>query len=110
LISTVDGVMFAQLLLLFVCTVESTVYHLALVHPFDAPTGTLHRKDKDLNLHRVRERNRDSSEFVSVNSIIRGALLADDSEKEGDKLVVDIIDTDMFLRMKELFPRLQRMY
>jgi hypothetical protein len=99
--------MFAQLLLLFACTVDKTVYHFALIHPFDAHTGPLCQKDKDLNFYRVREKNQNSSEFVSVNSIIRGALLVDDSGKEGDKLVVDIIDTDMFLRMKEIFPRLR---
>jgi hypothetical protein len=97
--------MFAQLLLLFACTVDKTVYHIALIHPFDAHTGPLRRKDKDLNFYRVREKNQNSSEFVSVNSIIRGALLVDDSGKAGDKLVVDIIDPDMFLRKKELFPR-----
>ncbi|KAG1735250.1 hypothetical protein EDD22DRAFT_787738 [Suillus occidentalis] len=65
-----------------------------LIFLFECPVG------EDLNLYRVRSRPRTQAEFFSVRSIIRGAFLVPDVNL--DYLVVDTVDTDMFLRVKEM--------
>ncbi|KAG1738384.1 uncharacterized protein EDB91DRAFT_1237752 [Suillus paluster] len=86
-----DKVILGRLLFLFECLIGDHKFPLALIHPFDAPTGQHSRKDRDLNLFQRHS-------FFSVRSIIRGALLVLDGPS--DYLVVDTVDTDMFLRMK----------
>jgi hypothetical protein len=97
------GPIFAQLLFVFKCTIAAKEYSLALVQSYDEhiPASERPKKDADLDLFRVRARPRKSSEFIFLDSIIRGALLVDsfDSEHGDEKLVVDIVDTDMFLRL-----------
>ncbi|KAH7916839.1 hypothetical protein BV22DRAFT_1027342, partial [Leucogyrophana mollusca] len=75
-------------------------HDLALVLPFDAPTGAQRRTDKELGLTRVRAKPRTLSKIVTLRSFVRGALLAPDVNHPGDFFVVDSIDTDMFIRMK----------
>lgn len=70
----------------------------ALVQPLDAPTGSKTKVDKDLDFIRLRSRKQSESEFISVKSIIRGALLVEDRRRLGDFLVVDTVDGDWFLR------------
>ncbi|KAG1816991.1 hypothetical protein EV424DRAFT_1624504 [Suillus variegatus] len=91
-IQTKQNVILGRLLLLFECPVGNNVFPLALIHPYDAPTGTRLRKDKHLNLLRA--------EFFSIRSIIRGALLVHDENL--DYFIVDTVDTDMFLRVKAM--------
>ena len=102
---TVNKQIIGQLLLVFTCVVGDTTYPLALIHPYDAPTGIRRRKDKDLGLFRIRAKPRKSAEFISIHSIIRGALVAKDFQQEGDYLVIDAVDTDMFLRLKRMYPQ-----
>ena len=98
-----ESIIFGRLLMIFKCTVGGVDYPIALVHPFDAPLGLRLRKDKYLRIWRVRQRPALSSEFVFVQSIIRGALLVEDVGYPGTHIVVDTIDSDMFVRVKELF-------
>jgi hypothetical protein len=102
-IQTTDKVIFGRLLFLFECAVGDITLSLALIHPFDAPTGIRLRKDKHLNFYRVRARPHAQAEFFSVRSIICGAFLVPDGST--DYLVVDTINTDMFLHVKELHLR-----
>ncbi|KAG1907529.1 uncharacterized protein F5891DRAFT_974232 [Suillus fuscotomentosus] len=60
---TTDKIIFGRLLFIFECTVEDTVFSLTLIHSFDAPTGVHIRKDKHLNIFRVRARLRAQAEF-----------------------------------------------
>ncbi|KAG1783951.1 hypothetical protein EV702DRAFT_1175911 [Suillus placidus] len=61
------------------------------------------RQDKQLNLFRVRAQPCTKAEFFSVQSIIHGALLVQDSGGNPlDYLVVDTVNTDMFLRVREM--------
>lgn len=100
----VDGgkVMFARLVFMFTCTFQESVEPLALIQAFDAPTGTRSRKDRELGLYRVRARPRQQSEFIPLQSIIRGALLCQAGDEPDEFLVFDVADTDIFIRMKEL--------
>jgi hypothetical protein len=55
-------------------------------------------KDQVLNLYCVHQ-----CEFISVHSIIRSALLVPNFESKGDHLVVDIVDADMYFRIKAMY-------
>ena len=61
----------------------------------------MRRKDKDLGLYRLQLRAK-RYEIIPLESIVRGALLVPDSDNPEEYLVVDTIDSDMFLRMKSL--------
>ncbi|KAJ7708065.1 hypothetical protein B0H17DRAFT_1156022 [Mycena rosella] len=104
LVKTANKPFFAQLISLFSCMVEEKSHAFAPVLPLDAPTGRLSRKDNVLRFHWVHAKPRKNSEFISVHSIIRGALLAPDSDKPDEYIVVDILDGDISLRMKDLYP------
>ncbi|KAG1864594.1 hypothetical protein C8R48DRAFT_747876 [Suillus tomentosus] len=90
IIRTKDGIIFGRLIFIFTCLVEGTSHPMALIQPCDAPIQHRPSKDRLLGL----------CEFIFTESIIRGALLLEDRSQPGDFLVVDSIDTDMFLRMK----------
>jgi hypothetical protein len=96
-----DKVFFGQLMSLFTCTVNHETYPIALIHPFNGP-GRQRRTTDDLGFHRLNAPRRMKSEFISVRSIIRGALVVEDFGKSKEFLVIDFIDTDMFLRLKGL--------
>ncbi|KAJ7078038.1 hypothetical protein B0H15DRAFT_789221 [Mycena belliarum] len=104
LVKTTNEPFFAQLIYMFSCTVEERLHPFALVLPLDAPTGRMGKKDKALRFHRVHAKPRRNSEFISVHSVIRGALLAPDFDKPGEFIVVDIADGDISLRLKTLYP------
>ena len=96
-----NGSVFGRLLMMFTCRVNNTAFPVALVHPYDAPLGRPVKKDKHLGFYRVRARPPKNAEFISVHSIIRGVRLVQDFAKEGDFFVHDLVDDDIFLRIKE---------
>ncbi|KAJ6569359.1 hypothetical protein B0H19DRAFT_939007 [Mycena capillaripes] len=109
LMKTTHKPIFAQLIYLFSCTVKdkshpkkNKSHPFALVLPLDAPIGQVKRKDKLLRFRRVRAKPRKNAEFISVHSIIRGAVLAPDFDKPGDFIVFDVLDGDTSLRLKGL--------
>ena len=57
--------------------------------------------DKDLCLYRIHARP--TAAFIPADAIVRGALLYDVPERSGDCFVIDTVDSDMFIRMKEIF-------
>ncbi|KAJ6559821.1 hypothetical protein B0H19DRAFT_945156 [Mycena capillaripes] len=93
---------FARLLYLFSRAVEVKSHPFALILPFDAPMGRMKRVDKALRFHRVHAKLRRHSEFISVHSIIRGAVLVSDVDKPGEFIVFDVLDTDMSRRLKSI--------
>jgi hypothetical protein len=97
---TQDGIIFGRLISIFTCLVGDTSYPMALIQPCDALIQNRPSKDTDLGLWRVRAQPRHKSEFIFAESIIRGALLVEDRSQPGDFLVVDSVNTDMFLHMK----------
>jgi hypothetical protein len=100
ILQTQAGVIFGHLLMLFTYVVDGQTHPVALIHPYDALVGQCSLKDKHFQFWHVRQRLRISSKFFSVHSIIHGAALAEDHSIQGDYLVIDTIDTDMFLCMK----------
>ncbi|KAI6018855.1 hypothetical protein EDC04DRAFT_2869958 [Pisolithus marmoratus] len=97
-----QGDIFGQLIFLFQCVVSDKTFPLALIQPYDAPTGLRLTKDGHLNLWRVHKQPRESAEIFSVHLIIHGALLYLDHTKPGDYFVIDTVNTDMFLRMQRM--------
>ncbi|KAG2145458.1 uncharacterized protein EDB93DRAFT_1241120 [Suillus bovinus] len=81
IIRTQDGMIF----------VEGTSHPMALIQSCDAPIQNQPLKDRLLGLWQVRVQPQHKSE---------GALLLEDRSQPGDFLVVDSINTDMFLCMK----------
>jgi hypothetical protein len=100
---TEAGNIFVQLIYVFQISLDGKTYPFALVKPLDAPVGRTTAKEKALKLFRVRARHRRESEFISVRSIIRGAVLAPDSKRQGDFFVMDVLEGDMFLRLRDMF-------
>ena len=90
---------FARLLRLFKFTVGEKSHALAYVEVYGTPSGQMRRKDKDLGLYRLQFKKQ---AIISLDSLVRGALLVPDPENLGHYFVVDTIDADMFLRMKGL--------
>ncbi|KAJ6560077.1 hypothetical protein B0H19DRAFT_1210302 [Mycena capillaripes] len=102
LVKTTDSHMFVQLIHMFSCTVEKKSHPFALVLPLDI--RPVRRKDKILRLHRLYAKPRKNAEFISAHSIVRGVLLALDSDNLGEFLIVDIVDADISLRLKTMYP------
>ncbi len=94
--------------MVFTCVIGGKEFPLALVHPFDQPVNAATEKlDNDLGFYRVHVRKRQESAFVSIYMIIWGVLLVEDfrvKPANGFKeyLIVDSVDSDLFLRMKSL--------
>jgi len=94
---------FARLIFIFTFMLADTSYPFALVHPLDAPTGILRRKERDLGLIRLRAKHRREAEFIPLSSIIRGAYIVPEFDQTGEYYhVVDTVDTDMFLRLRRV--------
>ena len=57
-----------------------------------------------MGLLRVRARPWKLADFIFVESIIRGALTVEDygSEYGDDRFVVDTLDSDMFVRLRDM--------
>ncbi|KAH9032560.1 hypothetical protein EDB85DRAFT_2233424 [Lactarius pseudohatsudake] len=103
MVLTTHGHFFAQLLLVFTVSVTNDIYSVCLVRPLDAPISTQRVKDRELGLRRVHAR-RDVTEFIFARTIIRGAPLIRDFDKEGYYYVMDVVDHtgDLFLRCNEV--------
>ncbi|KAI9057444.1 hypothetical protein FKP32DRAFT_1615288 [Trametes sanguinea] len=99
---------FAQLKLLFVFTWQGVRYPIAFVEPYEIIAGRRSEVDRDFGLCRVWSRLNAAGEretaFIPARSIVRGALILADHDIPHDFLVVDMIDTDMFLRLWEYVP------
>lgn len=111
----VDGThaIFGQMLALLGVMVDDKEHLVALVLPYDEKLSeqgdTLlqrerKRRDKDLRFHRLRARAMKKATVVPAASILRGALLVPDYScpHQDEYLVVDVVDQDMWLRMKKI--------
>ena len=101
LVKTEHGHFFVRLLRLFQVTVGTQSHALAFVESYCRPSGSMRRKDKDLGLYRLRSKT-NKYEIISLESVVCGALIVPDVNNPEESFVVDTVDTDMFLRMKNL--------
>ncbi|KAG1864099.1 hypothetical protein C8R48DRAFT_546723, partial [Suillus tomentosus] len=92
---------FVHLVFIFSCQLlDVGSFEFALVQPFTAGIGASRRSDCDLRLTRVKAVPRASSIFIPVQSFICGAVCFPDPDHRDEFLMVDHIDSDMFVRMK----------
>lgn len=108
MIQTTEGIIFVKLIFVFTIRIAQTDYPLALVEPYDfqQPEGqALQNKDADMQFLRLRTTG--ASEFISVNSIIRGAVLVPAYDIDTDYMVFDLLDSDMVLRIRKLLQLLE---
>ena len=99
MLKTMDNFIFARLGFIFTCTVAEKDYAICLAQPLDSPTGQQRSKDKELRLHRLREKS--SMEFFFVGSIVRGAPIVQDFAKPGDYFVVASANREVFVGIPE---------
>ncbi|KIK78105.1 hypothetical protein PAXRUDRAFT_36699 [Paxillus rubicundulus Ve08.2h10] len=93
LIQLTDGqTAFVRLISMFACKIDNIgPLQLALVQPYMA----------DFKLTCIKAIHRSVSISIPVESIIRGALLYPDPENHDEFLVVDHVDRDIFLCMRD---------
>jgi hypothetical protein len=104
LLNTPNGPVFAQLVLVFVITVDGKDYSIALVQVYEQPrsvSASLRKKDKDLGFLRLQQRKEHQMEFVWAQSIIRGAVIVPAYDDKNHSIVFDILDADMTLRVMD---------
>ena len=92
--------------MVFTIRYEDIDYTFAYVQRYNVSQRPLSRVDKDLGLHRLYSRTSKPWEFIPITSIIRGALIMSDHDKPNDAFVLDIVDTDMYFRLRNIFPNL----
>ncbi|KAF9554728.1 hypothetical protein CPC08DRAFT_696425 [Agrocybe pediades] len=102
--ATKDHVIFVQILLLFSIKHGGVTYPLALALPYDMRRSQGNRRrDSLLSLTRVRPRSSNDTVIINTKTIIRGALLVEDGGSDSnERLVIESIDEDMWLRMKSV--------
>lgn len=110
-----DSIIFAKLLFVFECSLNNGKgpFSLALVQMYDKriPHANIPASDRYLDMIRVRPQSPKNAQLVFIDSIIRGAMLVSTNDnKDGDCFVVDSVDTDMFLRLKDWTPTLWTLY
>ncbi|RDX39862.1 hypothetical protein OH76DRAFT_1367092 [Lentinus brumalis] len=99
---------FGKLKDVFIVEVADKKYPIAFIDAYHVVSGPRTVVDEALGLCRLRkDRRRDhGTMFIHVDSIVRGALLVRDHavSVHDDYFVIDIIDSDMFLRCSQYFP------
>ncbi|KAG2355792.1 hypothetical protein BDR07DRAFT_1453666 [Suillus spraguei] len=93
MVQTDNQPFFAHLIFMFGCSIGETNLSLALIDPYNVGIGVHSKHDTDLGLWRVRARPR---------LIIQGTALASDPGRQGDYFIINMVDADMFLRVKSL--------
>ena len=103
LVSMPNGVIFAQLIFIFTTTTNDQIDPWVLIQPLDAEVPPPSTQEKDFQLFRIRAKPRSSSSFISAKSIIRGVVVIPTNVEEGDFYVFDLLDDDIFTRVRDLW-------
>lgn len=90
--------LFARLVIVFTYRFNSEDLPLALIHPYDILPPS--EKDRDLELVRLRLVAEGRTCLVPVRAFIRGVLLAPEFDHENTYHLVDVVDSDIFLRTR----------
>ncbi|KAF6744235.1 hypothetical protein DFP72DRAFT_1095451 [Ephemerocybe angulata] len=76
---------------------------LALIIPYDTSVpASLKQKDRKIGLYRVRQVLQPQPEFIFARQIIRGTVLIPADENKQDFFIFDVLDSDMFLRVRTM--------
>ena len=101
IVNHLRGYVFAQLVFVFVCRVNRSDFHLVLVQPLEKSTRSSTRLvDRKLSIYRWQIWAWTRCEVIPLSCIVHGAVLVVDAKHSGDHLVIDMLDEDMFLRVK----------
>lgn len=96
----------AQLLYSFSIFAANDNCYMAVILPFDEriPHADRVPSDKILRFTRIRSRHRSHAAFIDINSIVRGVVLvpSNDNDAGDEYLVFDILDEDIWWRMKSI--------
>jgi hypothetical protein len=88
---------------MFTCRVRGQDCRLALVLPLKKSIRPSTRDDdKALSIHRWQAQDRDKCRVIPLDCIIRGAVLVKDPAHAKDYFLIDMLDGDMYLRVKGL--------
>ncbi|THG99095.1 hypothetical protein EW026_g3180 [Hermanssonia centrifuga] len=93
---------FAKLLFLCLCTIDSKTWPLAYILPLDALIGTQTLKDRHLSLYRVCAKPRASCKFIPVRSVVRGVPIVNDPDVYSDYFIMDVTPK-LFQHLKRMF-------
>jgi hypothetical protein len=88
---------------MFTYSFWNVVLPIGLILPF-SEVNISQQKDKDLDLHRLRESLQKQAMFISLRSVCRGAFIVPEFMKDTDFLIVDVVDMDMFLQIRAMYP------
>ena len=97
-----DSYFFAKLHFVFTCSIQNQTYSLALVQSYKTPASP-RSSDTELGLFRIKLKTPLSWDIISTNSIVRGAFIVDNPDDCREAFVLDTIDSDMYLRLKNNF-------
>ncbi|KAH9476946.1 hypothetical protein JR316_0010862 [Psilocybe cubensis] len=103
LVKVGDGTMIAQLVFVFTAQIGKNSSPWALIHPFNAFIGQPTKYETDLQLYRVHAKIRSAAQFIPVEDIIRGVMLIPTYKKEDDYYIFDLVDEDLFVRVRKLW-------
>ena len=87
---TLNGFIFARLCFVFLCSIADRTFSVCFVQPLDAKLSMWPVKDQELRLCCVCA-NPNKEEFIFTQSIIRGAPLIQDFDRQGDYLVMGVV-------------------
>lgn len=97
-----DTYKFGKLVFAFVCSLSNGERHpLLLVQPMTQVNRR--QMDTDLGLYPFKAEPRSQCRLIHLNSLVRGAVLYEDISRAEHYFAVDVIDSDMFLRLKTWF-------
>jgi hypothetical protein len=88
--------------MMFMCDAFNATYPVAMIEAYEACKPES-RSVADMGLGFLRLRLTRKAEFISVKSIIRGLVLIEGDSKSSC-IVLDYLDLDLFLRLREAFP------
>ena len=97
------SVIFAQLIFMFTTSNDNKTDPWVLIHPYDTEVGRPTPLEQDFQLFRIHAKARGSSLFILAKSIICGVVVVPTHVKNNDYFVFDLLDDDLFMRVRDLW-------
>ena len=98
-----DTLTFAKLVFAIVCDLPHSRDKIPML--LVQPMQQVQRRpmDRELGLYPLKAKPRAQCRFIPLQSLIRGAVLYEDTMRAGHYFAVDVIDSDMFARVRSCF-------